>query len=261
MTRTISLSDTTFIIPIRIDSFTRLENLLAVIHFIKKFDCKLIIIESITSNVSFTAKVLPKSNISYIGIKDEDVIFFRTHYINLALNEVHTPYVAVWDADVLVSTSQIATSIEALRSGNYEVSFPYNGIFLNTDYVFRSKYLVEHDFSQLIRYKKYFNRLYGKKFVGGGFLINKGKYIQAGKENENFYGWGPEDLDRVQRWEAMGYRIHRSAGPMIHLCHPRDINGGMRSELHQNICMRQLQKSQYASSVDIETLNKQNTNK
>lgn len=249
MATDISLHDTTFIIPIRIDSLIRLENLLAVVHYLKAIQCNIMVVESLTSNMNVTKKLLPKgSNIYYVSKNDSDVVFFRTHYINIALNRVTTPYVAVWDADVVVSASQIKESIEALRSGDYDVSFPYNGKFLNTDYIFRSEYLANHDIGKLIKYKDYFNMLYGKNFVGGGFIINKDKYILAGKENENFYGWGPEDLDRVQRWEAMGYKIHRSKGPMFHLCHPRDENGGMRSRVHHNLCMLQLQESKFAYS-------------
>lgn len=98
-----------------------------------------------------------------------------------------------------------------------------------------------------MRYKDYFNILYGKNFVGGGFIIDRKKYILSGKENENFYGWGPEDLDRVQRWLAMGYRIHRSKGPMFHLCHPRSFNSALRSSIHSNLCLNQIQESQYES--------------
>lgn len=252
MVKSISLHDTTFIIPVRIDSLIRLENLLAVIRFLRTIHCRIIIIESVTSPLNVTKRFLPKDrNICYMPIIDNNVIYYRTHYINVALESVTTPYVAVWDADVVVSISQINDSIETLRKGECDVSFPYDGTFLNTDYIFRSDYLVNHDIGKLTRYKSYFNKLYGKNFVGGGFIINKDKYILAGKENENFYGWGPEDLDRVQRWEAMGYKIHRSKGPMFHLCHPRDINGNMRSKIHHDLCMEQLQKSKYASHDNI----------
>ena len=71
--------------------------------------------------------------------------------------------------------------------------------------------------------------LYGMRFVGGGFIANKEKYFSAGKENENFYGWGPEDGERFVRWHRNNYTIHRSKGPMFHLYHPRDNNGRMRS--------------------------------
>lgn len=183
--------------------------------------------------------------------EEKDIVFHRTRLINLALGKVDTPFVSVWDTDVVVKKEQIMMSIVTLRNGEFDVSFPYDGTFLNTDYVFRNQYIIHHDINKLLRFKNYMNILYGRNFVGGAFIINKEKYILSGGENENFYGWGPEDLDRVQRWEAMGYKIHRSKGPMFHLCHPRDMNGGMRSEVHNNLCMLQLQTSQYASYSEV----------
>ena len=230
----------------------RLENLFAVIKFIKKLHCSIIIIESNKSNNNIIKRLLSHdSSITYKYIKDEDVVFYRTHFINMALELVTTPFVAIWDADVIVNSRQIEESIEVLRKKEYEISFPYNGDFLNTDSVFREKYLKTLDINILLRYKKYMNALYKKNFVGGGFIINKEKYILAGKENEEFYGWGPEDLDRIIRWRNMGYRIYRSKGPMFHLCHPRDINGTMRSSIHYNLCMLQLSNSKYSSQYEI----------
>ena len=44
MATDISLHDTTFIIPIRIDTLIRLENLLAVVHYLKAIQCNIIIV-------------------------------------------------------------------------------------------------------------------------------------------------------------------------------------------------------------------------
>ena len=43
--------------------------------------------------------------------------------------------------------------------------------------------------------------------VGGAFLVNRVSYMEAGMENERFYGWGPEDVERVVRWDTLGYQI------------------------------------------------------
>ena len=44
-------------------------------------------------------------------------------------------------------------------------------------------------------------------------------YVQAGGENEHFYGWGPEDLERVKRMEILGYSVTRIKGDLYHLYH------------------------------------------
>ena len=50
-------------------------------------------------------------------------------------------------------------------------------------------------------------------------------------ENENFYGWGPEDIERVKRWEILGYRIKRIEGSLFHLHHPRLKNSWYASNI------------------------------
>jgi hypothetical protein len=39
-------------------------------------------------------------------------------------------------------------------------------------------------------------------------------------ENENFYGWGAEDEERVKRWEILGLKLKRVHGPVFHFEHP-----------------------------------------
>ena len=246
------MDDLTFILPTRIDSMIRLENFLTVFWYLRTTKSQIIVIEADHHTINVVKPFLPKSKfVKYIYIHDEDPIFFRTHFVNIALNEVCTNIVSVWDADVIVEKSQLFSSYEAIRSGRYDCSYPYDGLFLNTDMVFRREYVLHHDIRVLLKYKNYFNPIYGNDFVGGGFLINTEKYRAAGGENENFYGWGPEDGERILRWESRGYRIHRSKGPMLHLCHPRDINGGPRSKLYQDLCFQQVHNALYESHHQI----------
>ena len=246
------MDDLTFILPVRIESIIRLENFLAVLQFLRSTKSKIIVIEADNYTKDVLRPFLPKSHsIKYIYAPDDDPVFFRTHFINMALQEVDTDIVSVWDADVVVDKKQLLASCEAIRSGQCDFSFPYNGTFLNTDMTFRQEYLRHHDIRVLLKFRNYLNILYGNKFVGGGFLIDAEKYKSSGGENENFYGWGPEDGERVQRWESLGYRIHRSEGPMFHLCHPRDINGGPRTKLYQDLCFLQINNSLYKSSNEV----------
>lgn len=245
-------NDLTFIIPIRIDSIIRLENLMTVLKCLKKLNSKVIVIEANKYNNNIVQHILPRSlNIKYLFIEDDDVVFYRTHFINEAMKLVSTSFVAVWDADVVVDNQQIEESMQALRGGYYEISFPYNGDFLNTDYVLRQKFMEHVNIDLLVKYRCYMNQLYGKDFIGGGFIMDKEKYLLAGGENENFYGWGPEDADRVLRWENIEYKTHRSKGCMFHLCHPRDINGSMRTSIYYSLCQYYLSNSRYSSKYEI----------
>lgn len=66
---------------------------------------------------------------------------------------------------------------------------------------------------------------YGNSMGGGALFITSEAFIQSGREDERFYGWGPEDWNRVEKWKVLGYRTYRPKGPLFHLSHPRDVNG------------------------------------
>ena len=56
-------------------------------------------------------------------------------------------------------------------------------------------------------------------------MVDKRSYLQCGGENEHFYGWGPEDVERVHRLEILGHSIHRVKNQILyHLWHPRGVN-------------------------------------
>lgn len=70
--------------------------------------------------------------------------------------------------------------------------------------------------------------------VGGAFLVNKDVYLKAGGENEHFYGWGMEDLERVKRMEILGLPVTRAKGALYHLFHFRNENSRFYNETLEN---------------------------
>lgn len=66
--------------------------------------------------------------------------------------------------------------------------------------------------------------------VGGAFLVNKSVYLQGVGENEYFYGWSDEDLERVRRLKILNLPVHNVEGPLFHLYHPRKENSQYGSE-------------------------------
>ena len=76
--------------------------------------------------------------------------------------------------------------------------------------------------------------------VGGAVFAQTEKYLQAGMENEDFYGWGLEDGERHYRWLSFGYGIYRSEGCLFHLSHPRDQNGMFLSRIHSEKAMHDM---------------------
>jgi hypothetical protein len=217
------LTDVTFVIPLRIDSRYRVENTDAVVIFIiSHFNTNVTILEADREQRYDNCKHHGK--VCYRFVKDSDEIFHRTKLINQLISTASTPYVAVWDADVIAPQGQIREAVENLRNGKAVLSFPYDGRFYSCDEMNSGLFKRILNIGLLIKLLPVMSLINGYHSVGGAYIVNKEKYMKAGGDNENFYGWGYEDDERVKRMEVLNLPIHYSAGPLFHLWHPRGKN-------------------------------------
>lgn len=94
---------------------------------------------------------------------------------------------------------------------------------------------------------------YGSEMGGGAIFIKREKfdYAGAGGENEGFYGWGPEDWNRLEKWKRLGLKIQRTDGFLFHLTHPRDLNGGHSIDLQKTNAFYVLRKTQMSSGEEL----------
>ena len=247
----INLMDVDFLIPIRIDSIARIENLLASIgYLIENFDTNIYILEASSFNNHILEKNLP-DGVAYFFLEDLDPIFHRTKYINLLEKKGIGDYIAIWDADVLIDYHQIVDAVMSLRAGIADVSFPYDGHFYDTTPIIRNVYLESSDFSVLSNNINKMMLPYGTDMGGGGIFIRRDNFNTAGGEDETFYGWGVEDWNRIEKWKKFGYKIKKTDGPLFHLSHPRDINGKFNSEWQSRYVFNTLNQTQYGSLDEI----------
>ncbi len=225
----IDLKDTTFIIPVRLDSINRLENLMMVVDFlIEKFHTNIIILEASTFCNGLVKRLLPQT-VNYMFYEDLDPIFHRTFYINEMMKSCQTPFVAVWDSDVILGSRQILESITLLREKKSDFVYPYKDKFLDTSKTIRELYFLSRNFELLIKHRNKMNEMYPPNPVGGAFIANCESYINSGLENTDYYGWGLEDGERYYRWDNLDYKVMRVEGPMFHLSHDRGINSSIHS--------------------------------
>lgn len=214
------MKDLTFIIPVRIDSEERILNLLLIVD--KLLACSgessFIIMEG--DSCQRVTGLPNNKRIKYLFETDENMVFYRTRFLNKMAALVQTSNIAVWDTDVLVAESQIVEALDLLRSGEADFVFPYDGRIYQVLPFLRNIYKQCGDWSILNGYTKILPLMYGTNSYGGCFMANLDKYKIAGMENERFYGWGPEDLERVKRWEILGYSIRRVEGGAYHFQHP-----------------------------------------
>lgn len=252
MLEKIPLKDCTFLIPVRIDSVERLENLIKVTeYFIINLNTNIIILEA-PPRRNLLLKEALHSSIEVISVADDDPVFHRTKYINLMVKRVLTPFLAVWDADVIVSIRQIEESILKLRENIVDFVIPYDGRFLDTGTEVRKKFFQNRDFDELVGRIGIAKSLYGYNASGGGFFASRKKYIQAGLENENFYGWGIEDGERIRRWDILDLKFQRINGPMFHFTHPRGINSNFHSNESQIRSMKEHLRITKMTKVELE---------
>lgn len=213
----------TFIIPLRVDSKERERNLDIVIEMLVKIkNADILILEGDQHSCYSLKKEYPQ--VKYHFVSDFDPIFHRTKYLNWLFKQAEGSVVGVWDTDVVMPEEQINEAIQLIRNGKAMMSFPYDGRF----------YLLSPDKSHLFEKERFYTNLYremkdiplglGAHSVGGAFLVNRKVYLQAGGENEHFYGWGQEDAERVKRMEILDLPVSRVQGPLFHLYHPRNEN-------------------------------------
>lgn len=198
---------------VRIDSVERLRNLLANIRYLLFYEnINIDVIESGDKPHFYSENV----RIRYRFVKDLRSLFHRTYYMNALLLNSRDRVVGLWDADIIVPIKQIYSAVRLVRGGNTMV-FPYNGemrfLSIEDSWSFYRNLRTEWSCNTGFRMMK-------RPSVGGAFFVDRDRYWEIGGENENFIGWGYEDVERVKRGEIMGIGITRTDGRAFHLEHP-----------------------------------------
>ncbi|HSH35834.1 MAG TPA: hypothetical protein VK998_06190, partial [Schnuerera sp.] len=153
-----------------------------VIDFIyHHFDTNIHVLETAKYNNGIVHKLLPQ-NVSYRFIEDYDPILHHTKYTNKLVKNCCTPYIAVWDADVIIDPQQIITAVEWLRRNKADFVSPYKNKALDTSRIIRELYYKTRDINVLKTNKGKMEEMYAPNPVGGGFFANKAKYLEAGME-------------------------------------------------------------------------------
>jgi len=236
------LPDMTFVVPLRIDSQERMDNINTLIRYTYlHFRTSFIVLEA-DSDQKFFPENEPEGS-RYEFIKDNNDVFHRTKWINRLISMVQTPFVGIWDADAIAVPEQIIDALEKLRKGEAVLSFPYDGRFYSCDRVSYSLFRRHLDIEILKKRIPVMNLMHGYHSVGGAFIVNKERYIEAGGENENIYGWGPEDTERVKRLEIQGIPIYYTNGELFHLWHLVNRNSWFSGENIERLNRTELQRT------------------
>lgn len=250
------LTDVTFLIAVKLDSIDRLENIIMVIDFLSfHFKTNIQILEASNYNSRILEQLL-KPNADVTFVEDYDPVFHRTKYINQLIKQCQSPLLAIWDADIIIDPIQILKAVELLRSKEASFCFPYKDKFLDTSLILREIFLKTKNIKILRENEGKMKLLYQPDPIGGAFFAITDDYIASGMENENFYGWGREDGERLIRWEILGYQYKRINGPLYHLSHQRGINSTFHSKNQDDIKWMEIQRIKSMSKKElIKTIN------
>jgi predicted glycosyltransferase involved in capsule biosynthesis len=141
-------------------------------------------------------------------IKSENE-FHRTKYLNIMLDEVETKVVANYDADVLLSPENFIECQDKILSGDFDVIYPYRKgdgqIMVMASFNHEAFIDSEYDFSLL---KESADCRRALSECGHCVFFRTEIYKGNGGENENFISYGPEDKERMIRFQKLGYQVY-----------------------------------------------------
>lgn len=211
-----NLLDVTFIIPYYRDSKEREENLICILNYLtSNFNTNIIVEERGPSAIY--APYTKQHNYEQI----HDAIFHRTKVINEGIKKAKTPYIAIYDTDVVFPVENIIKAVELLREGA-TLTYPYSGNFVDIQrtYIHNNIVIARESFAT--------------GSVGGACFLNREDYWKCGLENEYLKSWCPDDVTRYHVIKTLGYRIERVEGDCFHISHPPSANSGVNKFTEHN---------------------------
>lgn len=217
------LTDVTFIIPLKIDSKKRENNLKRSVRYLQKnFNTNIIIYECDYNSNEEKIRSWFNNPITYVFEKIEDSNFWRTRILNNMTKMSKTDIIVNYDVDVIINHISLISSKYYIKENLSDIVYPYNGQFYD---VKKDQFsLIENNRIEEINLDKC-EKMHNNS-VGGCFLFSRERYKKVGLENENFKVWGFEDNERFIRSKKLGLRVNRSSGVLLHMNHERTKKSG-----------------------------------
>lgn len=208
----IDLKDVTFTIPVMYDHPDRKENLSLVVCLLQMwFETNFIIGEQGGRQFQYTEQFARYMNFDY-------PTFHRTKMLNEMAKASQTNIIANWDADVIVSPAQLYETVQKIRNG-VDMAYPYGWNFVRVDRAYMKEVRTLYDPGVLSKYEFKTSDSLGRPSVGGAVLWKKSSFMQIGMENEYMVSFAPEDVERHERAQALGLKVERVKGDLIHFNH------------------------------------------
>lgn len=224
----INLLDVTFLIPIKVDSTSRLENLYSITNYLAKYFNTTILLGEFDENSKIEKIKLPPI-CTHFFVEDVTFLMHHTKINNFLISKAQTNIIAIYDTDIVLPINQIIEATNTIRNNQATMVSPYDGSFINIDSLFKVMFgkLLDPDLFT-VNINKFFVSM--KRSWGGCVFLSKSTYLTAGLDNEYISSWGPEDIERPKRLKNLGYEVKRIDGPLFHLTHDRLENSSYFSQ-------------------------------
>ena len=222
-----NLKNATFIIPVKIDSQDRLDNITIVLNYLHKhLDTNIILYEHDDSPKLF--ELSQKLKVKYIfepfkGSKYYD--FHRTKFLNQMILLSETDVIVNYDADALIPATSCQESYKRIYRENHDFVYPFG--YGNWQREIKtggpkSKILETLDLDSLEN-SDYADNLMSE--YGHVVFAKRKSYIECFLENEKFRPDGPEDKERFFRFKKLERKISWVEDSYIyHLEHSRQLD-------------------------------------
>lgn len=228
----LNLKDTTFIIPISIESEDREKNAMINLSYLcKHLETNITIFEvgSEPKLDRILSKIdTSKCQINYLYDNNVDQIFHRTKFLNIMLDTVKTKVVVNYDIDVLLKPEVYEKCQQHILNGQ-DLVYPY--FFGN------SQYQVYYTGRDKIESTMDLNTLdildYNicRSEYGQCQFFNTESYKKGGMENEGFISYAPEDQERGYRFKKLDYNVMWNNDFIYHIEHTRGINSSNKNPM------------------------------
>jgi len=215
----IDLEKTTIIIPIKIEHKDRYRNAETVLGFLNSnFKTNVFIYEASSSGETRLdfLESLENLNIKHWCVNEEDS-FHRTKYLNIMLDEVETPVVVNYDIDVILDPRNFLECQNEILEGKSKVIYPYE--------LGNGQIMVLESFN----YTGFRDSNYSIDFInsssekrehpaecGHCIFFDTEIYRLWGGENEDFISYGPEDKERMYRFQKLTNSVSWKQGEKVY---------------------------------------------
>ena len=191
----------------RYNNFCFLVDCLSMID-LESYGCNLIVCEQESNTTQNTEHFLTKyTNVKHLVIEGGDV-FNKSVAINHAFHKSSSEFFWMSDGDVYFEFEQVINNIDI--SSDFIRPFEYV-VSLSVD---DSEYFMQHRRHKNLKREQTVNNCTGKY----SFIVRRSTFESVGLMNEDFEGWGFQDLDFSEN-RMKDYKPLVISGPGYHLYH------------------------------------------